>query len=144
MTNSMNRVPHICTRIGVFGPGWLGGGSPGVGEALSAIRKVGTTVALFVPGCIYMSFNGTHFETADRRFLIGDGSDTEGSPKEPVSRFVSEKACGGWELFRNFNGGFGKGRLADGVVCCTNRTAFDTHWRNCGAYPAALVERWGI
>ncbi|CAZ86246.1 unnamed protein product [Tuber melanosporum] len=122
MADSMNRVPDIYTGIDCFGRGSLGGGGFGVGEALSAIWRAGTSAALFAPGWTYEHFDGKDFETVDRRFWVGDGGDVEGSSVKPVSYFVSEKACGGSEFFvTNFNRGFGKGWWVDGIVCSTPR-----------------------
>ena len=117
MAKAMNRVTDIYTGIDCFGRGSLGGGGFGVGVALSAIRKAGTSAVLFAPGWTYESSGGKNFESVDRKFWVGDGSDVESNTQKPVSYFVSEKACGGSAFFfTNFNRGFGKGWWVDGVV----------------------------
>ncbi|KAG0643132.1 glycosyl hydrolase family 85-domain-containing protein [Tuber brumale] len=127
IADSMNRGPDIYTGIDFFGRGSLGAGGLGVGEALSAIRKAGTSAALFVPGWTYEHFDGKNFETIERRFWVGDGGDVKGSPVKPVSYFASEKACGGLEFFvTNFNRGFRKGWWVGGVVCSTPRGDYPT------------------
>ena len=127
MANAMNRVADIYTGIDCFGRGSLGGGGFGVGEALSLIREAGTSAALFAPGWTFENFNGKDFESIDRKFWVGDGSDVESNPVKPVSYFVSEKVCGGPEFFfTNFNRAFGKGWWVNGVVCFTPRARFLT------------------
>jgi len=130
MASAMNRVPDIYTGIDCFGRGSLGGGGFGVWEALSLIREAGTSVALFAPGWTYEHFGGKDFESIDRKFWVGDGSDVGSNPVKPVSYFVSEKACGGPEFFfTNFNRAFGKGWWVNGVVCFTPRSRFPTPCR---------------
>ncbi|PWW76812.1 Glycoside Hydrolase Family 85 protein [Tuber magnatum] len=127
MANYMDRVPDIYTGIDCFGRGSLGDGGFGVGEALSAIRRVGTSAALFAPGWTYENFDGKDFESVDRKFWVGDGGDVESNPVKPVSHFVSEKTCGGSEFFfTNFNRGFGKGWWVNGVVSFTPHQHFLT------------------
>ena len=126
VANTMNRVPDIYTRIDCFGRGSLGGGGFGVGEALWPIRQAGTSVALFAPGWTYEHFGGRDFESVDRRFWVGEsGYFAEGSFKNPISYFVSGKACGGLEFFfTSFNRAFGKGWWVNGVVCFTHAHVF--------------------
>ena len=127
MANTMNRVPDIYTGIDCFGRGSLGGGGFGVGEALSLIREAGTSAALFAPGWTFENFDGKDFESIDRKFWVGDGSDVGSNPVKPISYFVSKKACGGPEFFfTNFNRAFGKGWWVNGVVCFTLRARFPT------------------
>jgi len=128
MANTMNRVSDIYTGIDCFGRGSLGGGGFGVGEALSLIRDAGTSAALFAPGWTYENFGGKDFESIDRKFWVGDGSDIESNSVKPISYFASGKTCGGPEFFfTNFNRALGNGWWVNGVVCFTLAQAFQPY-----------------
>ncbi|RPA94712.1 hypothetical protein L873DRAFT_1792791 [Choiromyces venosus 120613-1] len=128
MAGTMGRVQDVYSGVDCFGRGSLGDGGFGVGEALSAIHKVGTSAALFAPGWTFEHFDGENFESIDRKFWVGDGSDVESNPVKPVSYFVSEKPCGGSQFFyTSFNRAFGKGWWIDGVVRSTPQPHFPTH-----------------